>query len=614
MNLRDLSRRKAIDDIVQEVRHNEALAEHGHGGGGLRRNLGVRDLVGLGIAAVVGAGIFSTIGGAAVHGGPAVSLLFVFTALACAFSALCYAEFAAAIPIAGSAYTYAYASFGELVAWIIGWDLLMEYAIGNIAVAISWSDYFTELTASWGLHVPHWLSMDYITASRGYDEALATLTAGMPLEQLTHSLRNAYLAWTQAPVVAGIPIIADLPALGIVVFITYLVYIGIRESKRASNAMVLIKIGIILFVIIVGAFYIDASNWTPFAPNGFGGVMAGVSSVFFAYIGFDAITTTAEECKNPRRDLPRGIFLSLIICTLLYVLISLVLTGMVPYDTLGVGDPMAYVFTQVGMSPETQNWITGVIAISAIVAMTSGLLVFQMGQPRIWLSMSRDGLLPPVFSRIHPRYRTPSFSTILTGVVVGVPCLFMNLSEVTELTSIGTLFAFVLVCGGVLRLQLMKSGYRSRFRLTSFALPQFNLPLFHYGVAGSRRRTVSLPINVYSLGFVFVLLLFWVLDRWAGLWAFFSFTPDEGQHLLGAITHRIPKLLFFLTCVLIVVLSARKPLPLVPVAGLLSCLYLMAEVPTASWIRFGGWLLGGLVVYFLYGYRNSKLRKAQQRA
>ena len=357
----------------------------------MKRTLSVRDLTALGIAAIIGAGIFSTIGTAAYNGGPSVSLLFVFTAIACGFSALCYAQFASAIPISGSAYTYAYASFGELIAWIIGWDLIMEYAVGNIAVAISWSEYFVGMLAGIGLEIPAYLTVDYLSASRGFHEATQLIASGTDFSALGSNMKEAWLAWTNAPELGGLKIIADLPAFAIVVAITSLVYIGIQEAKVAGNIMVLLKIIILMVVIAVGAFYVDPDNWSPFAPNGFTGMMKGVSGVFFAYIGFDAISTTAEECKNPKRDLPKAMIYALIITTILYVMISLVLTGMVSYTELGVGDPLAYVFQKVNLAG-----LSGIIALSAVIAMASVLLVFQVGQPRIWMSMSRDGLLPPI--------------------------------------------------------------------------------------------------------------------------------------------------------------------------------------------------------------------------
>ncbi|HWR99012.1 MAG TPA: amino acid permease, partial [Prolixibacteraceae bacterium] len=464
MKTGNLFRKKTIPLILQD---SSDLSLHGTG---MKRTLGVADLTALGVAAIVGAGIFSTIGNAAATGGPAVSLLFVFTAVACGLSAMCYAEFASSIPISGSAYTYAYASFGELVAWIIGWDLIMEYAIGNIAVAISWSGYFTGLLEGFGFHIYSFLTTDYLTAFRGYSEAVGLIQNGSALENLSFGLNESYKAWTTAPQLFGFRLIADIPAFMIVVLITWICYIGIRESKRANNMMVLLKIGVLILVIAAGAFYVDPSNWSPFAPNGLPGVLKGISGVFFAYIGFDAISTTAEECRNPKKDIPRSMFYALLITTVLYVMVSLVLTGMVPYDQLGVADPLAFVFAKLHLAK-----LSGIIAVSAVIAMASVLLVFQLGQPRIWMSMSRDGLLPPVFSKLHPKYRTPGFSTIITGIIVALPSLFMNLTEVTDLTSIGTLFAFILVSGGILVLN--PKGVRERNH-TGFVVPYFNSRYF----------------------------------------------------------------------------------------------------------------------------------------
>ncbi|MEO6849482.1 MAG: amino acid permease, partial [Mucilaginibacter sp.] len=416
-----------------------------------------------------------TIGVASFPGGPGVSILFVITAVTCGFSALCYAEFAARIPVAGSAYTYAYASFGELIAWIIGWDLLMEYAIGNIAVAISWSGYFVNLLKGFNIHLPRYTTIDYVSALRAKDQ-LADLVAKGRLGDITDQLKLDASAWTSAPGFGSFKLIANLPALAIVFAITYLVYIGIRETKKATNAMVILKVAIVIGVIIIGFFYVTPANWHPFMPNGFSGVMKGVSGVFFAYIGFDAISTTAEECDNPQRDLPRGMIYSLIICTVLYILIAFVLTGMVSYKDLNVDDPLAFVFAKVHL-----NNISYIISISAVIATASVLLIFQMGQPRIWMSMSRDGLLPKAFSRIHPKYHTPSFATIITGLLVAIPALFMNMTEVTDLTSIGTLFAFVLVCGGVLLLP-KEAALKGRFKLPYFngkwIIPTITLIIF----------------------------------------------------------------------------------------------------------------------------------------
>ena len=452
MSQNSLFRKKTVESIMAQVRANEAAGDT-HG---LNKHLKLRDLIAFGIAAIIGAGIFSTIGQASAQGGPAVIFLFLFTALASGFAAFAYAEFASMVPVAGSAYTYSYVAFGELIAWIIGWALIMEYAIGNITVAISWSDYLTimleqihiQAIGLKGIHLPDWMQMDYLSASKGYSEALQFLKNGGDLKNLEPVLVQAREAWLTAPRIGSLHLVLDIPALFIIVLITWLVYRGIKESRNASNAMVIIKLAVILLVIAVGVFYIDMKNWTPFAPEGISGVLKGVSAVFFAYIGFDAISTTAEECENPQRDLPRGMMWAIIICTVLYIVIALILTGVVPYNQLAVGEPLAFVFEQINLPK-----MTFIISISAVVAMASVLLVFQMGQPRIWLSMSRDGLLPKRFSKIHPKYKTPSFATIVVGFVVAIPALFMNLTMVTDLCSIGTLFAFVLVCGGVLVLQ-----------------------------------------------------------------------------------------------------------------------------------------------------------------
>ncbi|MGF1924134.1 MAG: amino acid permease, partial [Bacteroidia bacterium] len=414
-----LFRKKSISKILED-----AAKGYGDHGSSLHKTLGVRDLTAFGIAAIIGAGIFSTIGKASADGGPAVIFLFIFTAVACSFAAFAYAEFASMVPVSGSAYTYSYVAFGELVAWIIGWSLIMEYAIGNITVAISWSDYFTGLLSSIripalgidGINIPTWATMDYLTAFNGHKHAEALISAGKSISNLDDATSIANQAWLTAPRIGNFHIVADLPALGIIIFITWLVYRGMKESRNASNAMVVVKLAVILLVLAVGVFYIDTKNWDPFAPNGVSGVLKGVSAVFFAYIGFDAISTTAEECKNPQKDLPKGMMWAIIICTVLYVAIALVLTGIVKSDTLAVGDPLAFVFDQIDL-----KLMSGIIAVSAVFAMASVLLVFQMGQPRIWMSMSRDGLLPKSFSKIHPKYKTPSFATIVVGFVVAVP-------------------------------------------------------------------------------------------------------------------------------------------------------------------------------------------------
>ncbi|MCI4442246.1 MAG: amino acid permease, partial [Lentimicrobium sp.] len=377
MAFSSLFRKKTVQDILKQVAKNES---DGHEA--LGKHLTARDLTAFGIAAIVGAGIFSTIGKASADGGPAVIFLFLFTAIACSFAAFAYAEFASMVPVSGSAYTYSYVAFGEIIAWIIGWALIMEYAIGNITVAISWSDYFTGLLDSMGIHLPQWVQMDYLTASNGFKDATALMQGGKSFENLSAGLQASYTAWTTSPTLAGFHFVADLPALLIIILITALVYRGMKESRNASNLMVVIKLCIVLLVIAVGVFYVDTANWHPFAPNGAAGVLKGVSAVFFAYIGFDAISTTAEECKDPQRDLPKGMMWAIIICTILYIAIALVLTGMVSYNELNVGDPLAFVFDKLHL-----KWMSGIIAVSAVIAMASVLLVFQMGQPRIWMSM-----------------------------------------------------------------------------------------------------------------------------------------------------------------------------------------------------------------------------------
>ncbi|MGE5356251.1 MAG: amino acid permease [Deltaproteobacteria bacterium] len=563
-----LFRRKSIDEILRQ-----SVSE---GDSGLKQKLNVRDLTSLGIAAIIGAGIFSTIGNAAVNGGPAVSILFIFTAMACGFSALAYAQFASTIPISGSAYTYAYASMGELIAWIIGWDLIMEYAVGNIAVAISWSDYFTALLNGMGLHIPEHFSVDYLSASRGFSEASALLGSGQSFESLKFGLQESFMAWSNAPEILGVKIIADVPAFAIVVFITSLVYIGIYESKVAGNIMVILKLLILFVVIGVGAFYVNPSNWSPFAPNGLGGVMKGVAGVFFAYIGFDAISTTAEECKNPRRDLPRAMIYSLLITTVLYILISLVLTGMVHYSKLGVGDPLAFAFQYVNMDK-----LSGIIAFSAVIAMASVLLVFQVGQPRIWMSMSRDGLLPPVFSKIHSKFRTPWFATLITGILVAVPSLFMNLTEVTDLTSIGTLFAFILVSAGVIIMD-KNNTVRGSFRIPFISSRKF-LPL------------VWILISLIMLVFFNEELTGFFKELNISDWDVFK--------------HEIPVILFWISAALLTYFAVKNDFSLIPVLGLLTNLYLISQLGITNWLRFLIWLVIGLIIYFSYGHKKSKLNK-----
>jgi len=559
--MNSLFRKKNIQRILAD-------AENGYGDEGhnpLKKILGVKDLTFFGIAAIIGAGIFSSIGKACFDGGPAVIFLYLFTALACGFAALCYAEFASTVPVSGSAYTYAYVAFGEIFAWIIGWDLLMEYAIGNIAVAISWSDYFTHLTDQAGLIIPRWLTMDFSTAHHGFDEVQKLLADGTALTSIDAALIDKHAAWADAPSLGSLKLIMDLPAFAIVALITAVVFVGIHESRKMSNMMVMFKLAIIFLIIVVGGYYVQPENWSPFAPNGLTGILKGVSAVFFAYIGFDAISTTAEECKDPQRDLPKGMINALIICTILYVILALVLTGMVPYTKLNVGDPLAMIFEERGMP-----WIAGIVAVSAIIATASVLLVFQMGQPRIWMSMSRDGLLPKVFSKIHPKYNTPSFSTILTGIVVAVPALFLNLDVVISLTSIGTLFAFVLVCAGILVLHEMPDKPVSKF----------NVPY----LSGKYIVPVLFVVAV-------TLLLIYNPSHFASLFSLEGF----------------PMLLFWVVMSIVTVLSFLRNFSLIPVLGLISCFYLMAQESYSNWLRFLIWLAVGLVIYFLYSRGHSRL-------
>lgn len=577
---KDLFRSKSIPAILKEAEENEQDKSIHK----LRRHLGVRDLTFFGIAAVIGTGVFTAIGSASSSGGPGVVLLFIFTAIACGFAAYCYAEFASMVPISGSAYTYAYVAFGELFAWIIGWDLLMEYAIGNIAVAISWSDYFTNLLRGVGVHLPEWITMDFFTAKKAYTEAAAQLLAGSSVSDLDSKLQVAYAAWMQAPNIGGLRIILDVPALLIVVLITYIVFIGIKESKTANNIMVFIKLVIIFLVIVFGSFYVNPDNWSPFAPNGFSGIMKGVSAVFFAYIGFDAISTTAEECKEPQKDLPKGMFYTLIICTSLYILLVMVLTGMVNYTKLNVADPLAFVFSE--QNTAFTNAFSGIVAVSAIVVIASVLLIFTLGQPRIWMSMSRDGLLPKAFSRIHPKYKTPSFATVVTGFVVAVPALFLNLDIVISLCSIGTLFAFVLVCGGILVLQNSEHKPQSSFK-TPYINGKYIVPSLF--LLGWLIAFIYIPNNIY---------------------AFFSFTNTEPElTYLEFLLSKLPMFLFLIVSLVITVLTFLKNFSLIPVLGLLSCFYLMCGESYTNWLRFLIWLIIGLVIYFTFGIKNSKLRK-----
>ena len=491
--LRQLFRTKGLDRLVADAEDPEHR---------LKKALGPIDVTALGIGAIIGAGIFATIGTAAAGdatrpgAGPALILSFIVTGIACGFAALCYAEFAAMIPVSGSAYTYAYATLGELVAWIIGWDLIIEYAVGNVAVAISWGNYFKTLVAGFGIVIPDWLSTDYRTAAR---------IPGL---------------FESAPHIFGVPIVFNVLAFGIVAIITIVLVIGIRESAMANTTMVLLKLCVLGFFVLVGWGYVRTENFHPFMPNGWAGVQTGAAIVFFAYIGFDAVSTVAEETRNPRRDLPIGIIGSLIICTIIYIVVAAVFTGIIPYDVLRQklateqAEPltMALQYANIGT---WANLFVGIVAFGSVVAHTAVLLVFQLGQPRIFFSMARDGLLPPSFAKVHPRFRTPYVTTILTGVAVALCAMFTSIDEMVDLTNIGTLFAFILVCIGILILRKRDPN---------------------------RPRTFKTPL-----------------------------------------------------------------VPFVPILGVTSCLYLMLGLPWITWIRFGLWLVVGMVVYFSYGFRRSRL-------
>jgi basic amino acid/polyamine antiporter, APA family len=435
--------------IFHVKRIDAILAEADRGGAGLRKVLGPASLVAFGVGAIIGTGIFATIGSASAGdasrpgAGPALMVSFVLTSIACGFTALCYAELAAMVPVGGSAYTYAYATLGEIVAWIIGWDLLLEYAIGNTAVAISWAGYMTALLDGLGVHVPPWLATDYRTAARMPD------------------------VLAQAPHVFGVPVVFNALAMAIVALVTVVLVLGIRESARFNGVMVGVKLVILAFFVLVSVKFVRPENWHPFAPNGFAGIGSGAAVIFFAYIGFDAVSTCAEECRNPERDMPIGIVGSLAVCTVVYVIISAVFSGLVPYPVLAHLDEsqrseaLAFAMTYAKMP----RWMVGIVALGSVVAQTAVLLVFQLGQARILLAMARDRFLPPVFARVHPRFGTPHVSTILTGVLVGLVGAVASIDEMVDLTNVGTLFAFVLVSIGVVILRVRDPGRRRPFRV-----------------------------------------------------------------------------------------------------------------------------------------------------
>jgi APA family basic amino acid/polyamine antiporter len=495
--MNQLFARKPISELLAETHSS------------LKRVMGAGDLVMLAIGAVIGAGIFSSIGTAAAGeiladgtvvrygAGPALVFSFLLLGAVCALAGLCYAELSSMIPQAGSAYAYSYATLGELIAWIIGWDLILEYAVGNIAVAIAWSGYFTSLLSGFGIEFPAWLTHGYRTA----------LLSSNPE---VHGLLQT------APRLAGVPILLNIPAALIVMAITWLLYIGVKESTRANNVMVVVKLLVLGLFVVLGATHIDPANYKPFAPNGWIGIHQGAAIVFFAYIGFDAISTAAEETRNPQRNMPIGILGGLAICTVIYIIVGIVATGLVPYQQLKAADPLARALEVAGLT--TASWI---VAFGAVVSLTAVLLVFQYGQPRIFFAMARDGLLPAWASKIHPKYRTPHITTVVTGVVVALGSLVADENEIYDLTNIGTLCAFAIVCVGVLVLR-----YTDPSRPRPFRVP------FVWGVS-----------------------------------------------LVGAV----------------------------------ACVYIMMGLPAHAWERFGYWLALGLILYFVYGYRHSRLRPGNGR-
>ncbi len=491
----NLFSRKPIAELISEGENPNAL----------KRALGAGDLIMLAIGAVIGAGIFGSIGSAAagqigpngeiirVGAGPALVLSFLLLGACCALAGLCYAELASMIPQAGSAYAYSYATLGELVAWIIGWDLILEYAVGNVAVAISWGDYFKSLVGDW-IPMPDWLTTGYRTALLSSDPKVHGLLAS-------------------APHIGGIPILINVPAFAIVMLITWLLLLGVRESTRANNIMVAVKLVVLALFIVMGLGHINRANYHPFAPNGFRGIHQGAAIVFFAYIGFDAISTAAEETKNPQRNLPIGILGGLAICTVIYIIIGAVLTGMVPSKDLGAAaDPLAYALKATGLTS-----IAKIVSLGAIFSMAAVLLVFQYGQPRIFFAMARDGLLPRWAARISGKSHVPYVTTLVTGVFVALWSLIGDAGETYDLTNIGTLFAFALVSIGVIVLRYTDPHRHRPFRV-----------------------------------------------------------------------------------------------PFVEVVGVLAavlCVFVMRGLPSLAWVRFGWWLVIGLVLYFAYGYAHSTLRR-----
>src|SRR5579875_1994775 len=515
------------------------LAEAGaEGEGTLQRSLGPFQLTALGIGAVIGAGIFVLAGLGAHYAGPGLMLSFVLSGLGCAFAGLCYAEFAAMIPLAGSAYTYAYATLGEIVAWIIGWDLTLEYAMGASTVSSGWSNHFVELMQIFHIRFPLWLAYDHWTAagvavdniarqvmasqfpnvplgSQAYIEQLGALKAAPTADMLTRA--HALLA---APVLFGHEIGLNLPALLIALVVTTVLAIGIQESAKFNSAIVVVKVTVVLFVLALGSHYVNTANWGhswhQFAPFGLSGIGAGAAYIFFAYIGFDAVSTTAQEAKNPQRDLPIGIILSLIICTVLYIGVAAVLTGMVPWQQVNIEAPIARAFLDRNL-----GWASDIITAGALAGLTSVMLVMLLGQTRVLYAMANDGLLPKkFFAEIHPRFRTPFRNTFLVGTIAGIVGALTPIDDIGKMVNIGTLLAFVIVCIAIMVLRVKEPG-RSR---------PFRTPL-----------------------------------AW--------------------------------------------PIPIVPILGILFNGYMMLKLGMLNWIRLIVWLAIGLVIYFGYGRKNSRVQR-----
>lgn len=501
----------------------------------LRKSLRLKDLILLGLAATIGAGIFSTVGKVAYGAGTGSVFLFIFISITCLFCALCYAEFASRIPNAGGAYAYVYAVMGKMLAWIVGWSLILEYSVSNSVLLLSWSAYFQAFMNSINCKLPLFLSINY--------------------SEIKPELLN------QIPHLGSIPIVINLPAIILELAITFIVYRGLKGAISISHTSTLIKLGIVILVLVIGAFYVDINNWKPILPHGVHGLLGSISAVFFAFIGFDALGSTAEECQNPKRDLPRAIVYTLLICLILYSSICLVIIGMVGSEKLNVSDPLAFIF-QAHQLPIISNIVT----IGSLIVIISAIVVYQIAQPRIWFSMSRDQLLAPAFSKIHPKFRTPSFATIMTGISVAIPIIFVHENTIIDLTSIGTLFAFSFVCIGVLFLPKIKGSEKKQV----FSIYYLNSRYF-------------LPPILLLLAFFFRKQLLTLCTQ-----------PK---------TELLPIYIFLALSSLLGIWASYKKLSLIPTLGVLCCLYLLSELGWQNWVIFLAWNIIGFVVFF-YGKRK----------